>query len=362
MPEEQETGTAAETAGAILENPDFQKTIADLVGSSVASAIKELTDNAQPNSPGSKLFTPGVNTGQDDRDQRKGTQKLAAMVGFFHDAHRRTGSFAPDYAEKIAEERGDKHIAKAINTIDFGEGGALVPTHYVDDIFEELRPVSALRQMPITVIDMVDGNAVLPGITNGATAGYKGEKQVANASSVGTGDIRFVEKELICIVPLTASMMRSRGGRNSTAISNSMIRAMAQAEGYNLLNGNGSGNTPDGILNRIPAAQKTASAGDSLADIDNDKKALQSTVRGFNVPVTRETGGYLMDTTIEESLMALRSGDVKAFPEMENGRYGVYRYAGDNNMPDGVKLFGHWPDVILAESDQIEFTVSTEAA
>ncbi|MEM7211422.1 MAG: hypothetical protein AAF479_05910, partial [Pseudomonadota bacterium] len=67
-------------------------------------------------------------------------------------------------------------------------------------------------------------------------------------------------------------------------------------------------------------------------------------------------------TTIEESLMALRSGDVKAFPEMENGRYGIYRYAGDNNMPVGVKLFGHWPDVILAESDQIEFTVSTEAA
>lgn len=360
------SGTGRKKAAGLLADKSFQKELATMIASAAKTAVNAVVDEAgsQRENPSSQLFAPRINRGIDDRDKRKGHEKMAAMMRFVGLAKLATGTFAPDHAVKVAKEFGDEFTAKALTSIDFSAGGALVPSAYSTDIFEALRPMSKVRAMNPTILPMVEGSLVIPGITGGATASYKGEASGANATTVTTGDVRLVEKELIAIIPMSTSLMRATSGRAETAIGNDLLRAIAQAENTNFINGDGTQGKPLGIRNQMRASHSTATAGTTLDNIDTDLKNLRSTVRAANVPVDASSGGYLMNTTIEEALLSKRtpSGDEKAFAELEQGRLGRYKAEADNTMPSGVMIFGHWPDVIIGESETIEFSMSSEAA
>ena len=345
------TDLAAQVDAAVKAN------LGDTLDKAIADGFAKMMEEAKPESPIAKLFSPGVNRGADDRDKRNGVQKMASFIGFMAE-----GKGDPERAAKIAKASGDEFMAKSLTMTDFTAGGALVPTEYLDDYFEALRPKSIIRAMGAQTIDLVNGNATLPGITGGATASYKGEAQPANATGVTTGDVRLTEKELIAIVPVSTSMFRSRGGRNTQMISNDMLRAMSQAENVNFLNGDGTNNKPLGILQQAASGNIAAASGAALANADTDIASLVNVLEAANVDVT--SGAFFTTSTIFNNLMKLRSGDMYAYPELRDAAAKLWTYPAfkSNNVPSGYLGFANMADVIIGDSQSVEVTMSEEAA
>jgi len=332
--------------------------LAELIGEAAKTAVagamaKPVTDN------GEKLKAPAINRGADPvTDKRGAAAKMAARLGFLA-----LGKGDPERAAKIAEKAGDTFTAKAMLSTDFDAGGSLVPSELSTEFFDVLRPVSVVRSLNPVILPMERGTLDISGLLTGATASYRGEGQPKPATGVTTGKFVLTEKLLIAIIPVSNQLMRSAGTRAMAEIERDLIRSIAQAEDEYFINGDGNEGRPKGILNQVLASHKTAgtSTGVTLQKIDEDLAAMRKQVRGANVIV--QNGAYIMTTDIEEDLMKLRSGDIKAYPEMEAGqRVGRYRYGSSNNVPAGVIAFGEATDIIIGESDNMRMTMSEEAA
>jgi HK97 family phage major capsid protein len=338
------------------------KSVADAMAAHAAQAsAKPIDELAAPPSEEIKaaLFAPRINSGRDDRDHRKGMEKIGVFIKCLA-----LGKSDPEHAAKIAAEMGDLHMAKSLRTTDFTSGGAMIPTAFLDDYFEALRPRSIIRRMGARVIDLVDGSATMPGITGGSIASYKEEGVAANAGAVTTGQVHLVEKELISILPVSTSMYRSRSGRNANMVAEDMLNGMAAAETSKFFSGTGANATPVGILNQAEPTNITAASGGTLLDADSDIAGLPNVLYTANVNVTN--GVYFMNSTIMTNLKALRSGDNYAFPEMRGGpgvmRLNDFAFDHTNALPDGYLGFANMDDVIIGDSQSIEVTMSEEAA
>lgn len=334
--------------------------LADAIGGAIEKAFAKHLAKQPERTKGSDIVrAPFVNRGaEEQRDPRKGHIRLAAMTRFMG-----AGRGDPERAAKIAEKAGDMFTAKMLMATDFDAGGSLVAPDISTDFFDVLRPRSAIRAMNPQIVPMPNGTMTMNGLTSGATASYRGETQHKNATTVGTGNIYMTEKLLIALVPISNQLLRATSGRADEIVSRDLIAAMAQAEDTNFINGDGLEGRPLGIRQQLLDAHSTAGTSSSvtLEKIDEDLAAMRKQVRGANVDVT--DGVYLLDTDVEEDLMKLRSGDVKAFPEMEgSNRLGRYRYVSSNNQSSGVIMFGNAADVLLGESENLRVAMSEEAS
>lgn len=332
--------------------------LAELIGEAAKKAVadamaKPVDDN------GKKLFAPAVTRGAEpETDKRGAGQKMAARL-----AALALAKGDVERAAKIAEKRGDAFTAKSLLSTDFDAGGSLVPSEMSSEFFEVLRPVSVVRSLNPVILPMERGTLDISGLTAGAQATYRGEGQPKPATTVETGKIVLTEKLLIATIPVSNQLLRSANPRAMAEIERDLIRCISQAEDENFLNGDGTSGKPLGILRQVLSSHSTAGTSSSvtLQKIDSDLAAMRKQVRGANHVV--QNGAYIMTTDIEEDLMKLRSGDMKAYPEMETGqRVGRYRYGASNNVPSGTIAFGEATDIIIGESDAMRMAMSEEAS
>jgi HK97 family phage major capsid protein len=325
--------------------------ISEAVTKALASTLAQ---NQEDDTAAQVLAAPAVQRGAED-DPRSGSQKMGDFLRYMA-----LGKGDPERAAKVAKAQGDSLIHKSLTTTDYTAGGALVPTEFLDDYFEALRPRSPLRNLGAQLVTLENGSATLPGITGGAVATYKEEAKEGNATAVQTGDVRLVEKELICILPVSTSLYKSRSGRNTDMLTRDMLNAMAQAETVQFLNGSGGAATPTGILNQCLAANITAGSGTLLSHVDADIAALLEALMGADVNVTAPA--FLTTSAIRNNLAKMRSGDLKAFPGIKDGNLEGVRFDYTNSMPAGYFMFGNFDDVIIGDSETIEVTMSEQAA
>ncbi len=117
------------------------------------------------------------------------------------------------------------------------------------------------------------------------------------------------------------------------------------------------GISPAGLLN---GADTSASAGDTLANIDTDTKTMINNMLAANVPMT--TPVWMMNPIRLNSLAHMRDGaGGKAFPEVANGMFGSYPVITSTNVTATEVILTDASQVIIASDYAPILSISEDA-
>ena len=311
----------------------------------------------------------GHGYGEAPRQQGKGFK--AARFAFCQVVARSHGvPAAAEYAERVLQ---DKDVAKALNTTGVATGGALIPQAFSNEIIELLRAECVVRACEPTVVDMPGGNLTIPRLAAGASAGYQGELDDIAPSQETFDDLQLNAKKLTALVPVSNDLLRRASANLESIIRDDMTQALARREDLAFMLGDGSGNSPVGLLNLCPAVNKLVAA----PFADNSNATILSQVNGvlLGMRLTLRNNfsrmvrpRWLMTATTEAFLMGLRdnTGSFVYKEEMESKQtlWGIpYKItqqlptnlsaatAAGGTANDGAYIFlADFADVILAET------------
>lgn len=280
---------------------------------------------------------------------------------------------AADYAAKRWGEEGDE-IAKALSTSVGGSGGFLVPQAMATDVIEFLRPASAIMQLGPRVIEMPNGNFTLPGIATGAVAAYVSENTDMTKTEQTFRDVKLVAKKLAALVPISNDMIRYPSTSVDNLVRDDLAAAVAQRMDLAFIRGDGTQDTPRGLLSFAKAVAANANyiaanTSVSLANTTTDLGKARLALRSANVRMTKP--GWIMSPRTENYLMTvLTTNGVYAFrEEMLSGKLWNYPYAVTTQVPENLGsgsdtevYFVDLNEFILGDAMALEIEVFNGAA
>ena len=133
-----------------------------------------------------------------------------------------------------ADLYGESHpVTKALNVGTGSAGGFIVPPDYLAEIIELLRPQAKVRAAGPRNIPMPRGTMTLPNQASAATAGYGAELTAITQSQPSVGQEVATYKKLTAV---------------DAFVRDDLVRIMALREDLAFLMGDGSANTPRGLL------------------------------------------------------------------------------------------------------------------
>lgn len=137
-----------------------------------------------------------------------------------------------------------------VNTGETTEGGILVPTQLQGGIIPLLRAQSTFLAANPTKVQLVSGAFKQGRGATGATASYVGEGAKKPVSTPTFDAIDMKAKKLAGIVPMTNEARKWTVGNLEAYIRDDLRNALALTMDLNAYLGNGSGDSPTGILNK----------------------------------------------------------------------------------------------------------------
>jgi HK97 family phage major capsid protein len=250
------------------------------------------------------------------------------------------------------------------------KGGFLVDTAYSRDFIEFLRPQVVIRNMGARSVPMPEGNLTMRKATAGTAASYVGERVPAPATDATIGQITMSAKRLTALVAITNQLIRRASIDVETMIRDDLARAVAVKEDQQFLRGVGSSTAPTGLRNLVAAGNVIpANPTVNLVNVSNDLGKLRLAVMNANIPMTR--CGYIMSPRTAMFLENLRDGNGnRAFPEVSEGRLGIYPIGITTSVPDNLGAgsnesevyFGDFNEFLIGDTGQIAIAVSDVAA
>ncbi|HJV75350.1 MAG TPA: phage major capsid protein [Noviherbaspirillum sp.] len=194
-------------------------------------------------------------------------------------------------AAQFAEQTfGGRHpvteaIGAALGSNEFSGGGALVPERFTAEVVPLLRPMTTIRRNA-RVIPLVGGTDTMPTVENGTSAYYVGENTDITMSEPQFGQIKFTEREIAALVPMSNKLLRHAGVAVDMVIRDDLIQGFAQTEDLYFLRGNGTGAGPKGLRYLAPSASVIAANGTiNVANIDTDARKLELCLMNANLPM-----------------------------------------------------------------------------
>lgn len=258
------------------------------------------------------------------------------------------------------------NMEQATNT----KGGFLVDTAYSSDFIDILRPRVVIRQMGARTVPMPDGNLTTRKKTAGTSASYVGERVPAPVTAATVGQITMSAKRLTALVPITNQLIRRASTNVQMMIRDDLVEGVAVKEDQQFLRGTGSATAPTGLRNLIAAGNViAANATVNLVNVTNDLGKLRLAVLNANIPMTQ--CGYIMSPRTLLFLENLRDGNGnKAFPEVAEGRLGIYPIGVTTSVPDNLGAgtnqseiyFGDFAQFMIGDTEQIAIAASDVAA
>ncbi|MDP2129986.1 MAG: phage major capsid protein [Erythrobacter sp.] len=258
------------------------------------------------------------------------------------------------------------NMEQATNT----KGGFLVDTAYSADFIDILRPRVVIRRMGARTVPMPDGNLTTRRKTGGTTAGYIGERVPAPVTAATVGQITMSAKRLAAIVPITNQLIRRASLNVQMMIRDDLVEGVSVKEDQQFLRGAGSATAPTGLRNLIAAGNViAANATVNLVNVTNDLGKLRLAVLNANIPMTQ--CGYIMSARTMLFLENLRDGNGnKAFPEIAEGRLGMYPIGVTTSVPDNLGAgtneseiyFGDFAQFMIGDTEQVAIAASDTAA
>lgn len=295
------------------------------------------------------------------------------------------GSGLKDASEYVERRFGDKEVAKALNTTGVATGGALIPQAFSNEIIELLRAETVIRKLNPMIVDMPMGNLTIPRLAAGATAGYQGELDDMSASQETFDDLQLNAKKLTALVPVSNDLIRRAPANIEAIVRDDMTQSLARREDLAFMLGDGSGNSPIGLLNLCAASAKLAVLPFSALDNATILTAVNATLLSMRLTLVNSFSrmvrpAWIFTPTTEAFLLGLRDnvGNFVYKDEMEGSRklWGI-RYETTQQLPtnltaplfsggtaaDGSYIFlADFADVILAETYNMVVDASDVAA
>lgn len=258
------------------------------------------------------------------------------------------------------------NMEQATNT----KGGFLVDTAYSQDFIDILRPRVVIRNLGARSVPMPEGNLTMRKGTAGSTAGYVGERVAAPTTDMTVAQLTMSAKRLTAIVPVTNQLIRRSSMNVQMMIRDDLVAGVAVKEDQQFLRGTGSATAPTGLRNLIAAGNViAANATVNLVNVTNDLGKLRLAVLNANVPMSR--CGYIMSPRTMMYLENLRDGNGnKAFPEVAEGRLGIYPIGVTTSVPDNLGAgtnqseiyFGDFDQFLIGDTEQVAIAASDVAA
>jgi len=297
------------------------------------------------------------------------TRALIVGKGDLHRAHQ--------FAVKAWGERHPvaMDIGAALQTNDANSGGFLVPERYSAEIIDLLWPKTVIRRAARdngNVVPLIGGTDNFPTVESGTSAYYIGEGQDITASEPTFGNIRFVEREMAALVPISNKLLRHASVNVDAMIRNMIVRSMAQTEDLAFLRGTGTGPGPRGIRYWVNAANiLTANATVNLANIDTDIRRMELTLQEYDIPMTDVR--IVMPPRVFTYLRDLRNPNgVTVWESLNAGTptWKGYRVEVTNNVPKNLGGGGNeteiymvdFASVVVADSYNIRIDASDTAS
>lgn len=250
------------------------------------------------------------------------------------------------------------------------KGGFLIDTAYSSDFIDVLRPRVVIRNMGARSVPMPEGNLTMRKKTAGTSASYVGERVAAPTTDATVAQLTMSAKRLTAIVPITNQLIRRSSLNVQMMIRDDLVSGVAVKEDQQFLRGTGSSTAPTGLRNLIAAGNViAANATVNLVNVTNDLGQLRLAVLNANVPMTR--CGYIMSPRTLLFLENLRDDNGnKAFPEVAEGRLGIYPIGVTTSVPDNLGAgtnqseiyFGDFDQFLIGDTEQIAIAASDVAA
>lgn len=275
------------------------------------------------------------------------------------------------YAREFAAQAfGDQHPAtRALATSVGSAGGFLVPDQYSGEVIELLRAQAAVRRAGARTMNM-NGTTMIPRINTGTAASYVGENTDIAMTGMTFGQIRLTSRKLAAVVPISNDLLRSPGPSADAIVLQDVVTSLALTEDSAFLRGDGTGNAPKGIYHWANAANITASAGTTAANIETDVKFCLAGLEDNDVSLGSAV--WLMAPRTKRHLAFLKDAttNLPTFPEVStsNTLKGLPIVV-SNNIPTNLgggtatELYlVNMADVLIGEEMGIEIKVSEEAS
>ncbi len=139
-------------------------------------------------------------------------------------------------------------------------GGSLVPPPEMGELINLLRNKEALINAGVRTIPLPpQGRMVFPRQTSATTGYYLGESSQITQSTFGTGQLVLSAKKVACLVQLPNELIRFGGPAAEALLREDMTKTLALTMDFQLLQGSGSDNVPNGLINTDGVVPLTAS-------------------------------------------------------------------------------------------------------
>ncbi|MGO1305734.1 MAG: phage major capsid protein [Sphingomonas parapaucimobilis] len=250
------------------------------------------------------------------------------------------------------------------------KGGYLVDQVYSQDFIGLLRPQVVIRRMGARSVPMPDGNLTMRKQTGSTNAGYVGERQPAPTTDITVDQLKMSAKTLRALVPITNQLIRRASMGVDAMVRDDLVRSAAVKEDQQFLRGAGSDTAPKGLRSLIAGGNVlVAQANANLVTVTSDLARLRLKVITANIPMSK--CGYIMSPTTLTFLESLRDGNGnKAFPEVAEGRLGIYPIGVTTSVPDNLGAggdeseiyFGDYEQFLIGDTYQVTLAASSEAA
>lgn len=248
---------------------------------------------------------------------------------------------------------------RALNTINFTEGGALIPAEYSSEFIALLRNATVIRRMSppsVTVASKLD----IKKQTSGATAYWVGEGQAITPSQQAFGGISLTPKKLAALVPITNDLARNPSAGAEALVRDDLTRAMAIKEDLTFLFGVGGEYSPRGITSLVAAANMYAATAVSataptLAEVKTEVSKAKKTMKLGNVPMTRMF--WVTSPSVEGYLTSITDGFGTAIfqsaLEAANPTFMGYPFFVTNQVAENLGAGGNESRLFLIDADQL---------
>lgn len=276
---------------------------------------------------------------------------------------------ASDHAEKVWGSDMGQIVANMEQSTDV-KGGFLVEKTYSRDFIDLLRPNVVVRQLGARTVPMRSGNLTMRKKTAASSAAYVGERAPIPATNPTIGELSMSAKKLAALVPITNELIRHADIGVDALVRDDLTEAVALKEDQQFIRGAGTATSPKGLIALMAAGnQIAANAANTLASVTSDLGKLRLRVMNANVPMTR--CGYIMSPRTMMFLEGLRDGNGnKAYPEIAEGKLGIYPIGVTTSVPDNLGVggneseiyFGDFAQLLIGDTYNVTIASSTEAS
>lgn len=239
-----------------------------------------------------------------------------------------------------------------------GTGGFLVPPQYVAEFIELLRAASVVRAAGPVQIDMERNTLGMPRQSGAATAYYQEEGAVGTPTDQGLQFVQLVGRTLMSLTAVSNDLLKYSSPSADELVRNDLLMVTALREDLAFLRGDGANSTPRGLRYWAAAANGTASAGTSVANIITDFVGLINDLEVSDVALVRPH--IFMSPRTKNAMASLRDSAGDVFPGLMTARqiYGI-PFSVSTQIPTNLGGGSNESEIIMAEMSQVIVGTST---